>query len=313
VAKTKQGASSRRPAGGQGGRGGRPPGAGRSRTTEAPSHRSAIIAWVSALVVVAVILVIVIVKVTGSSNNQASGRGPVPADVLVAVTHVPLSALEAAGTSGTTPATIKAITNATPLTSNGKPELFYAGAEYCPYCAAQRWAMIVALSRFGTFSNLSTMQSSTQAGEPYPGTQTFTFHGSSYSSPYLVFTPVEMQTNQLSGGTYTTLETPTPAQQQLINTYDKAPYSSSTGGIPFIDYANKYVSSGAMYDPQILQNLSRETIAGSLSDPSTPTAQAINSTANMVTAAICKITNGQPGNVCNTQVIQKAISQLPNR
>ena len=41
-----------------------------------------------------------------------------------------------------------------PLTSGGKPEMLYIGAEYCPYCAAERWAMIVALSRFGTFSGL---------------------------------------------------------------------------------------------------------------------------------------------------------------
>src|SRR5215471_17073708 len=37
-----------------------------------------------------------------------------------------------------------------PLTSGGKPEMLYIGAEYCPYCAAMRWSMAVALSRFGT-------------------------------------------------------------------------------------------------------------------------------------------------------------------
>ena len=34
------------------------------------------------------------------------------------------------------------------------PEVLYLGAEYCPYCAAQRWTTIIALSRFGTWSGL---------------------------------------------------------------------------------------------------------------------------------------------------------------
>ena len=33
---------------------------------------------------------------------------------------------------------------------SGSPELFYYGAEYCPYCAAERWSVVIALSRFGT-------------------------------------------------------------------------------------------------------------------------------------------------------------------
>jgi len=42
--------------------------------------------------------------------------------------------------------------------------------------------MIIALSRFGTFSGLSTTHSSTT--DEYPGTPTFTFYGSSYRSKY---------------------------------------------------------------------------------------------------------------------------------
>jgi len=30
----------------------------------------------------------------------------------------------------------------------------YVGGEYCPYCAIQRWALLVALSKFGSFTNL---------------------------------------------------------------------------------------------------------------------------------------------------------------
>ena len=42
----------------------------------------------------------------------------------------------------------------TARTGKKKPELLYIGAEYCPYCAASRWPLIIALSRFGTFKGL---------------------------------------------------------------------------------------------------------------------------------------------------------------
>ena len=40
------------------------------------------------------------------------------------------------------------------------PAMLYYGAEYCPYCAAERWAMTAALSRFGTWSELKITASS---------------------------------------------------------------------------------------------------------------------------------------------------------
>ena len=77
-----------------------------------------------------------------------------------------------------------------PLTGpNGKPLIFYFGAEFCPYCAAERWPLIVALSRFGTFTGLSTTTSS--SSDAYPNTPTFTFRAASYTSDYVSFQAVE--------------------------------------------------------------------------------------------------------------------------
>ena len=41
-----------------------------------------------------------------------------------------------------------------PLVLNGKPSIIYVGAISCVYCAENRWAMAMALSRFGNFSAL---------------------------------------------------------------------------------------------------------------------------------------------------------------
>jgi hypothetical protein len=44
--------------------------------------------------------------------------------------------------------------------TSGKPIVLYVGGEFCPYSAAERWSPVVALSRFGAFSNLALLRSS---------------------------------------------------------------------------------------------------------------------------------------------------------
>jgi hypothetical protein len=175
---------------------------------------------------------------------------------------------------------------------DGKPEILFVGAEYCPYCAAERWALVVALSRFGSFTGLKATHSSLT--DIFPGTQTLSFYGSTYTSPGLDFTPVEIATNQAADGRYTTLQALTSGQQAVLDRYDRAPYTSQAGAIPFIDVANRSVMIGASYDPGVLQGKSIGEIASALSRPSSAIAQAIDGTANTLVAAISQATGVQP-------------------
>jgi hypothetical protein len=178
------------------------------------------------------------------------------------------------------------------------------GALYCPYCAAERWAVIVALSRFGSFSGLAPIRSAAKDGggnsEPYPLTPTWSFANATYASKYLTFTPVELNTNvpDAATGFYTTLQTPTAAQQALLNKYDAA----DQGAIPFIDYGNKFVSIGASYDPAVLSGLTWAQIAADLHDPASPVAKSVLGVANYATAAVCALTSDQPASACTPVV-----------
>jgi len=196
------------------------------------------------------------------------------------------------------------------LTQGGKPSLVDISAEYCPYCAAERWPTVIALSRFGTFSKLALTQSG--SGDVYPNTQTFSYYGTSFTSPYIAFSGVEISTNIASGTSYTSLQTPTSAEQSLMNTYDAAPYvpADSAGSIPFIDFGGKYIISGSSYTPAVLQGKSYDQITAALSDTSSPISQGIIGTANIMTATICSMTGNQPSNVCSTSTIQTIESKL---
>jgi hypothetical protein len=280
----------------------------RAAARRAERRRRILIASGSILVVVAIVVAFVVIKLNNKPSAGNSSNGPTGAalsSLVSQVTSVPASTLDTIGSgSGKVTGKIQTITGGTPLTANGKPELLYMGAEYCPYCAAERWAMIVALSRFGTFSGLRTVHSSST--DVFPNTPTWTFASSSFTSQYLTFTPVEMQTNipDPSTGQYTTLQTPTSAQQALLAKYDAPPYVSAAnkGAIPFLDFANQYLSVGASYDTGVLSGLTWSKIGSELSDPTSAVAKAIGGTANYITAAICKMTGNQPAAACTATV-----------
>jgi thiol-disulfide isomerase/thioredoxin len=291
----------------------------RAAERRAEQRRRILIASGSILAVLAIVVAFVVVKAnskpsapTASSSASNGPTGAALASVINDVTSVPASTLDTVGDgSGAFTNKIQTIKPAgTPLTANGKPEMLYMGAEYCPYCAAARWAMIVALSRFGTFSGLQTIHSAAKDGaghaEPDPNTPTWTFAHATYTSKYLTFTPVELQTNipDTSTGTYTNLQTPTKAQEALLTKYDAPPYitSSEAGAIPFVDFGNKYLMIATPYDPGVLSGLSWNTIAADLHNPNSAVAKAVDGTANYFTAAICKMTGNQPASACTATV-----------
>ena len=290
----------------------------RAAERRSEQRRRILLASGSVVVVLAIVLVFVIVKLNGgkpsTSSAQGLSNGPTGSAlsaVVDKVTSVPASALNTVGNGGGAVTGKPSTISGSALTKNGKPEMLYIGAEYCPYCAAERWAMIVALSRFGTFSGLATVHSAAANGagnaEPFPNTPTWTFVHAKYTSQYLTFSSVEEQTNipDSANGTYTTLQTPTKAQVALVTKYD----SASGGAIPFVDFGNKYLIAGASYDAGLLSGLSWATIASDLSNPNSPVAKAVDGTANYITAAICQLTGNQPASAC-TATVKSLESQI---
>lgn len=249
--------------------------------------------------VVAAIVVFVSISL---SNSGAGTSSLVSASMMRQLSGIPASEFAAVDTGGVTNA-LKPISNAQVLKdASGKPVVVYVGAEFCPFCAASRWSMVVALSRFGTFSNLRTTTSSST--DAYANTATFTFVGSSYTSQYVSFAPVETEDRAQQP-----LQTPTALQQQAYSTYDATPYVQNPG-IPFLDVGDRYSSVGTLYDPGVLTGLSASQIAGLLSDPTKAATLSIIGAANYLTAGICALTNNQPASVCAAAPIPALQAQL---
>jgi hypothetical protein len=289
---------------------------------KAENRRRLFVAGGSVLAVIVIIVGLVIFKTTskpGKTTGAPTASASLETQVAYDIAHVPVSALNkvGAGPSGSNaidPLQVPKKKVAV-LMLDGKPEMLYVGAEYCPFCGAERWAMAVALSRFGTFTGLHLIHS--DSDDVYSNTMTLSFYQSTFTSKYLTFVPVETTTEDKA-----TLQTPTAAENKLMNTYDVPPYVPSSeydGSFPFIDIGNQYVDDGAQYEPSVLgttenvdashYGLTWQEIASDLSNPNSPVGQAILGTANDLTAGICKVTGGQPGSVCNSPGV-KAISQI---
>ncbi len=237
-----------------------------------------------------VIVIIAVVAITGGSGKQSAGGNRTKADATLVqnVTHVEQAALDQVG-KGTVQFPPKAI-NDPPLTLNGKPQVFAVLAEFCPYCAAERWPLVIALSKFGTFSNLNTVKSSSTDVDP--NTSTFSFYKSSYTSKYISFVPVENEDR-----TQKPLVSLSSAQNAIFRKY--------TSGYPFLDFGGKYVITGPSFDPGDLKGMSWQQIAAALKNPTSKAATDILGEANVITAMICKMTNGQPASVCSASGVSK--------
>jgi hypothetical protein len=258
-------------------------------------------------VVVVVGVALVAASLAGDDGTD-SPAGLASAIVVRRLQDVPPATIAAVGRGDAT--RLPRAIDAEPLTEGGKPLVLYIGSEYCPFCAAERWALVQALSRFGTFTGLKATSSS--SADAYADTPTLSFDGETYSSPYVAFDGVELRGRELEGGQYPELERLTPERQRVFDTFSAPPYvpAQSAGAIPFIDFGGRYISTGATYDPAVLAGKSHDEIAAALADPDDPIARAVIGTANTMTAAICSLTGQQPASACDVDAIRAIQSSL---
>ncbi|HUY22886.1 MAG TPA: DUF929 family protein [Acidimicrobiales bacterium] len=293
-----------------------PKGAARPGTRRAPARTSprfsaSTTAVVAIGAVVLVVVVLVIVKVSGpstavTSHDHAPAVTPASAAVVAALTGIPVSEMDAVGL----PPSVTAPTvdsSQPPLVLHGKPGAIYIGGEFCPNCASERWAVIAAFAKFGSFRGLKETTSSPWDGTPFA---TFSFTGATYSSTLVTFEPVEYEGNDTNGlGTRKVIHSLTTVQSQLWTAYSDR-FSGGREGFPFVDIGNRALVIGRSYDPSVLTGLSQKEIAARLSHPSDPVTQGVVGATTYLTAAICSMTGRQPAAVCSATAVTAAAQAM---
>jgi hypothetical protein len=255
----------------------------RAAQKRAAARRRLLVPIASVAAVLVIVVGLVVVKLTSAS--PAAGDSLAPSTVVSQVTTIPAAVL-ARASAGQAAAPLQTVkTPGPPLTIGGKPAIVFVSEESCPFCAAERWPLAVALSHFGTWSHLGTTRSSPT--DVYPNTATLSFRVARYTSQELA-----LRTTELADNTGHPLQAQTPLDTRLIDTYDVPPYVNSadqSGAVPFLDIDNHYILAGAQYSPQVLAGLSAAQIASQLSNPSSPVAKAVDGSARVIIAAINQV------------------------
>jgi hypothetical protein len=269
------------------------------------------------LIVVAICLLGALILVRDNSGPSTSSTvetfSPASSSLVATLASVPPPVYDAIGVSspanpvlapkpagdGTGPLWLATVDDGAP-----EPVVFFYGAEFAPYAAAQRWPLILALSRFGTFTRLGIMQSS--ATTAFANLSTFTFWNVSYSSKYVILEAVERYSSlDPTGGRYLGLQTPDARQAAAVATY-----GGSANTFALLDVANRYVLSGSSFAPGVLAGLTQDQIAGDLTTPASPLTQALVTAANEITATICSVDGDRPDTVCDSRGVLAADAAL---
>ncbi len=132
----------------------------------------------------------------------------------------------------------------TPYSIGGKQSVIYIGAISCIYCGENRWAMALALSRFGNFSKLFIGYSSFGDGDlptlywtkdnyTSPGVS----YGNYYSSSYINFISADYDSNITQGFQL-------PALSDPITYYiQHAPNSTYYGAMSFMNATHNFTGT----------------------------------------------------------------------
>jgi hypothetical protein len=271
----------------------------RSRTRRRNVRRRSLGAGSLAL---AIGVAIVVASVGTTSITPTSPNKPQLASYYLAAINVSNSTLETVGLPSTV--AIPARVNPTLSTAGTNGVVLYVGAEYCPYCAIQRWGLLVALSKFGTFTNLDH-EIFSSSSDTYPHLSSWSFVGAKYVSKYFRFEPVELSSDKRTpSGGYEPLEKMTEPQRVA---YDKF---NPQGELPFVDFGNHYVTLGASSSPSVLEGLSLSEIGQQLNLPKSPVALAIDGSANYFIASLCSVAQTDGPAICSSRVTLQAIKDL---
>jgi hypothetical protein len=189
------------------------------------------------------------------------------------------------------------------LNTSSKVGLLYIGGDFCPYCAAQRWGLVLTLLRFGDINGLQYMLSS--PADSHPNTATVTFQRVEYQSKYVSLQAVEGWDRHVHK--LTPLD---PLQTRIFATYDAPPYTPDPGGIPFVYLDGHYMLTDPMLKASEIAGMTWQQIADGFADPRSKLFVDIMPNVNLMTAAICQLDGGNPTDVCTSPGVIAANAAL---
>ncbi|TLY09683.1 MAG: DUF929 domain-containing protein [Thaumarchaeota archaeon] len=189
------------------------------------------------------------------------------------------------------------VTNEPLKRQSGKSLVFFMGAGFCPFCAAERWAIVNALNNFGSWTGL-VETASADHDEKYLNIPTFSFARANYESNYVEFVARETADRNFE-----------PLQELGENDFEILDTFNPDQVIPFLLIDGQFMQVGSGYSPQILEGMEHAKVRTELSNPASLVAKAVKVEIDNITGLVCKSIGGKAG-VCNSENIKSLVEKI---
>ena len=181
--------------------------------------------------------------------------------------------------------------------SAGKSLVFFMGAGFCPYCAAERWAIVEALKNFGMWEGLVDDRSAGH-DEKYLNVPTLNLVRAKYTSQYVEFVGRETADRNFE-----------PLQEMDEKDYEILDAFNPDQIIPFLLVDGQFMQVGAGYSPKLIEGVDHSGVRAKLEDPESEAGKAIREEIDNISALVCKSIGGM-AKVCNSENIKRLASKI---
>jgi thiol-disulfide isomerase/thioredoxin len=180
---------------------------------------------------------------------------------------------------------------------SGKTLIFFMGAGFCPFCASERWAIVSALTNFGSWQGL-VETTSADHDEKYLNIPTVNFVAAKYTSEYLEFVGRETADRNFE-----------PLQELDERDYEIVDTFNPNQMIPFLLIDGQFMQVGSGYSPQLLEGMSHAKVKEGVQNPASTLGRAIRIEADNITALICK-SIGSKADACNIEGVKSLAEKI---
>ena len=178
---------------------------------------------------------------------------------------------------------------------SGKLFVFFMGAEYCPYCAAERWAIVRSLQKFGQWDGLKQTISAAR-DEPFLNLPTYDFTQATYTSPHIEFLSREIKDRD-----FRPLQKLLKSEEKLVHKFNPEKE------IPFLLVGGRFTQIGSGFTPKIFIGHTFRQTETELKKVESEIRKTIDDEANIISALLC--ISGLPSEVCKEATIAELAGQ----
>jgi hypothetical protein len=180
---------------------------------------------------------------------------------------------------------------------SGKSLVFFMGAGFCPFCAAERWAVVEALKNFGTWEGLVEDKSAGH-DEKYLNVPTLNFARAKYSSEHVEFVGRETADRNFE-----------PLQELDTKDYEILDTFNPDQIIPFLLVDGQFMQVGAGYSPKLIEGMDHAKVRAEIENASSEVGKAIRDEVDNIVALVCKSIGGKSG-ICQKEKISGLTAKI---